>query len=139
MLNNTQDKISIIYVEDESSIAQLLVYGLGVFGIEVNPVYVSAAEMLAGMDEAAVKEATLFFLDMRLPGMSGLELAYELRRRGETRPFIFVSGFPAPADEELARLNARFLPKPFVFPDMLAMIQQLVSLQTEEKEEDLET
>lgn len=125
MLNNTQKIINIAYVEDEPNIAQLLVSGLGLFGIEVKPVYMSAEDLLAKMEEAPFKEADIFFFDIRLPRMTGVELARELRKRDETRPFVLVSAWPRPADEELEEINAQFLPKPFDFSDVVQMIQKL--------------
>jgi len=127
MLNKENEKIQVTYVEDEPSIAQLLVSGLGLFGIEVKPVFMSAEELLEHIDEPKFQEADLFFFDIRLPKMTGVELAAELRRRGEQRPFVLVSAWPRPPQETLEKLNASFLPKPFDFPDVIETIQQLVN------------
>jgi len=126
MTNSQQKPIIITYVEDEPSIAQLLVSGLGLFGITVRPVYMSAEALLERIDESAFAEADLFFFDIRLPKMTGVELAQELRRRGEKRPFVLVSAWPKPADKTLAEINALFLSKPFDFPDMIETIQKLI-------------
>ena len=72
------------------------------------------------------EQADLFFFDIRLPRMTGLELAKELRNRGEERPFVLVSAWPAPSEKELESINAQFLPKPFDFPDVIQTIQQLM-------------
>jgi DNA-binding response OmpR family regulator len=125
MINSDGRRIKIAYVEDEPSIAQLLVSGMGLFGIDVSPVFKSAEALLEDMDNPEFTGADLLFLDIRLPRMTGLELAYELRRRGEIRPFILVSAWPAPAKAELTKLGATFLPKPFDFSDMIKTIQQL--------------
>jgi len=101
MLNKENEKIQVTYVEDEPSIAQLLVSGLGLFGIEVKPVFMSAEELLKHIDEPKFQEADLFFFDIRLPKMTGVELAAELRRRGEQRPFVLVSAWPRPPQESL--------------------------------------
>jgi CheY-like chemotaxis protein len=124
---NNVIKVRITYVEDEPSIAQLLVSGLGLFGIEVRPVYMSAEEMLDNLDGDHFTEADMFFFDIRLPKMTGVELAGELRKRGETRPFVLVSAWPAPPKAQLNELNAVFLPKPFDFPDVIQTIQKLMS------------
>ena len=71
-------------------------------------------------------EASILIFDIRLPGMTGLDLALELRRRKESRPIILVSAWPAPLPEEVASLDAHFLPKPFDFPDVVRTIQGLV-------------
>ena len=126
MPNNQQTQIVLVYVEDEPNIAQLLVSGLGLFGISVHPVFMSAEALLENMDRSEFEVADLFFFDIRLPKMTGLELAQELRRRGEKRPFVLVSAWPAPAEAELEAIDAKFLPKPFDFPDVIQTIQQLM-------------
>ncbi len=126
MLNNTmQDNVKIAYVEDEPSIAQLLVSGLGLFGIEVKPVFMSAEDLLNKVEGPELAEVDLFFFDIRLPKMTGMELANKLREHGEERPFVLVSAWPAPAAEDLQKLGAEFLPKPFDFPDVIQTIQKL--------------
>jgi CheY-like chemotaxis protein len=127
MHNKAPSLIQLVYVEDEPNIAQLLVSGLGLFGITVHPVFMSAEALLANINLPEFTEADLFFFDIRLPRMTGLELARELRQRGETRPFVLVSAWPAPTEGELAEIKARFLSKPFDFPDVIQTIQQLLA------------
>jgi len=126
MQRRPANNIHIVYVEDEPNIAQLLVSGLGLFGITVHPVFMSAEALLDKIDLPEFQEADLLFFDIRLPRMTGLELARELRSRGEKRPFVLVSAWPAPSNQELEAINARFLPKPFDFPDVIQTIQELV-------------
>lgn len=126
MLNNTmQETVKIAYVEDEPSIAQLLVSGLGLFGIEVKPVFMSAEDLLNKADTPELAQVDLFFFDIRLPKMTGMELAKKLREHGEKRPFVLVSAWPAPSAESLEKIGAKFLPKPFDFPDVIQTIQKL--------------
>lgn len=120
------DEIKVVYVEDEPSIAQLLSSGLGLFGITVHPIFMSAEQLLAEADSDAFESADIFMFDIRLPKMTGVELAAELRARGETRPFVLVSAWPSPSKATLAEINASFLPKPFDFPDVVQTIQKLV-------------
>ncbi len=127
MHNKDHKQIHVTYVEDEPNIAQLLVSGLGLFGIAVHPVYMSAEDLLARIEEPVFTEADIFFFDIRLPRMTGVELAEELRRRGETRPFVLVSAWPRPSEETLNRVHAVFLPKPFDFPDVIETIQTLTA------------
>jgi len=126
MPNKQPVQINLVYVEDEPNIAQLLVSGLGLFGISVHPVFMSAEALLDNMELPEFEDADLFFFDIRLPKMTGLDLAKELRRRGEKRPFVLVSAWPAPSENELAAIDAKFLPKPFDFPDVIQTIQQLI-------------
>lgn len=126
MGKSQKPKIHVVYVEDEPSIAQLLVSGLGLFGIVVHPVFMSAEALLERTDRDEFQRADLFFFDIRLPRMTGLDLARELRARGEQRPFVLVSAWPSPPKHELEAIRARFLPKPFDFPDVIQTIQDLM-------------
>lgn len=117
--------ITIAYVEDEPSIAQLLVSGLGLFGITVRPIYMSGEALLNSMYQSDLAEADILFFDVRLPQMTGVELAAELRARGEKRPFVLVSAWPSPPREVLEQVNAVFLAKPFDFPKLVRTIQGL--------------
>ena len=120
------DLIRVTYVEDEPSIAQLLKSGLGLFGIQVNPIYMSAEQLLENIHNGEFGDAQLFMFDIRLPRMTGVDLATKLREMGEERPFVLVSAWP-PSNEKLREINAVFLPKPFDFPDVVRTIQQLAS------------
>lgn len=124
MIRNMID-IKIAYVEDEPTIAELLRSGLSLFGIEVHPIYMDAEALLENMEGDAFISAEIFFFDIRLPGMTGIELAQELRQRGEKRPFVLVSAWPKPEEAVLDEIGAEFLPKPFDFPDVISTIQRL--------------
>ena len=121
-----KEEIKVIYVEDEPSIARLLSSGLGLFGITVHPIFMSAEDLLAEVGGDAFNNADILMFDIRLPKMTGVELAGELRRRGEKRPFVLVSAWPPPTKDKLKEIDALFLPKPFDFPDVVQTIQQLV-------------
>jgi len=118
--------IHVVYVEDEPSIAQLLASGLGLFGITVKPIYMTAEQFLANLDTPETNQANMFVFDIRLPKMTGLNLAKEIRKRGEIRPILLVSAWPPPTQEELGAIQAKFLPKPFDFADIVRTIQALV-------------
>ena len=65
----------------------------------------------------------VLILDVRMPGMSGLELHRELRRRGYSQPVIFLTahGDLDMAVDELRRGAFHFLQKP-VDPDKLVQV-----------------
>lgn len=120
-----EDEIKVVYVEDEPSIARLLTSGLGLFGIKVHPIFISAEELLEEMEGDEFMRADILMFDIRLPKMTGVELAGELRKRGEQRPLVLVSAWPSPPKEKLEEIRAEFLPKPFDFPDVVQTIQKL--------------
>ena len=120
------DQTHVAYVEDEPSIAQLLASGLGLFGIDVFPIYMSAEQLLENRGNSDFQKADLLIFDIRLPRMTGLELAHSLREKGEERPMVLVSAWPRPPQEELDAIRARFLPKPFDFSDVVQTIRTLL-------------
>ena len=126
LMQTEQHPIRVLYVEDEPNIARLLASGLRLFGIEVKPAFLSAEQLLAKLDSHQFTDASILVFDIRLPGMTGLELAVRLRELGEKRSIILVSAWPTPSKKELAEVNATFLPKPFDFPDVVQTIQNLV-------------
>lgn len=65
-------------------------------------------------------------LDVRMPGMSGLELQQELNRRGAITPVIFISGHgDIPMAVEAIQHGAfDFLQKPFRDQDLIDRVQR---------------
>jgi FixJ family two-component response regulator len=74
--------------------------------------YASAQEFLEGFD---ARRSGCLVLDIRMPGMSGLELQEELNTRGAMLPIIFITGHgDVPmAVEAMQRGAMDFLQKPF--------------------------
>jgi FixJ family two-component response regulator len=70
--------------------------------------------------------ASCLVLDVRLPGMSGLELQRKLNERGITVPIIFITGHgDIPMTVEAMKSGAvEFLTKPFRDQDLVDAIQQ---------------
>ena len=70
-------------------------------------------------------------LDVRMPGMSGLELFEELGRRGCTLPVVFITGHgDVPmAVSALKKGAVDFIEKPFSEADMLRLIEQCLTLE----------
>src|SRR6516162_521637 len=71
-----------------------------------------------------VNETRCLILDVAMPGMSGLDLQQELKRRGQAIPIIFISG---QKDEDIRKQALRqgavkFLCKPFSDRDLLEAV-----------------
>jgi DNA-binding response OmpR family regulator len=121
--------IRALYVEDEPAIAELLKSGLELFGIQLDPIYGSAEDALKEIlrNQPPLNICDVLVFDIRLPGMSGLELARALRDAGEKRPILIVSAYRPPSPQELHDLDAAFMPKPFDFAGIVSKLQALVS------------
>jgi DNA-binding response OmpR family regulator len=119
-------KVIVLYVEDEPSLAELLRAGLALFGMVVSPIYCSSEELLGKITSPEFAAADILFLDIRLPGLTGLELAKKLRTHGDKRPIVIVSAYNRPDSAVLDEISAAFQPKPFDFDEIVHTIQTLV-------------
>jgi RNA polymerase sigma factor (sigma-70 family) len=88
--------------------------------------YPTAERFLACQRSAG---ASCLVLDVRMPGLTGLELQQELNRRGQPLPIIFITGHgDVPMAVEAVRNGAfHFLEKPFDDAQLLEVIDQAAS------------
>jgi FixJ family two-component response regulator len=95
-------------------------------------VHASAQEFLA---EWHPDQPGCLVLDVRMPGMSGIELQAELNRRGAILPVIFISGHgDIPMAVEAIQHGAfDFLPKPFSDQDLLDRVQRALALDADNR------
>ena len=96
--------------------------------------FASAQEFLAGYNPMM---AGCVILDIRMPGMSGMELQEALNERGAVIPVIFVTGHgDVPMAVEAMRHGAfDFLQKPFRDQDLIDRVQQALARGRETREE----
>jgi len=92
-----------------------------------------AAETFTDADEflksGRADDASCVVADMRMPGMSGLELHDHLLRAGKNIPTILITGFPKQADRARALESGVccYLSKPFSEKDLLSYIRLALS------------
>ena len=89
--------------------------------------YASAREFL---DVWREERAGCLVLDLRMPGLSGLELQERLAARGSRLPIVFLTGHGDVPDAVAAMRSGAvdFLRKPFRDQDLLDRIQQALEL-----------
>ena len=101
----------ILIVEDEPGTSWALAEGLADDGFTIDT-FRTAEEALAWLQG---RRSDLVITDLRLPGMSGLDLAKKLRRGRHAQPVIVVTAYGTP--ETLRDLHgagvADCFPKPF--------------------------
>jgi FixJ family two-component response regulator len=78
----------------------------------------------AFLNSGQVDGIACLLTDMRMPGMSGLDLHDHLAASGRDIPTILVTAFPNPVDRARAmRAGVRcYLPKPFDADDLIACL-----------------
>jgi FixJ family two-component response regulator len=102
---------TVLVVEDDESMREAIERLLDAGGYRC-AAYGSADSLLAhGIDV----DSACVISDLRLPGMSGLELLAALRERQISLPFILITAHDAPGLREKAMScgAAAYLPKPF--------------------------
>jgi FixJ family two-component response regulator len=92
----------------------------------------SAQEFL---DTWHAEQPGCLILDVRMPGMSGLELQTELNRRGAIIPVIFISGHgDIPMAVEAIQHGAfDFLSKPFSDQDLIDRVRRAIAVDAENR------
>jgi FixJ family two-component response regulator len=113
---------AIVYiVDDDVSMREALSSLIRSVGLQVQE-YSTASEFLAH-DRPDVPACLV--LDVRLPGLSGLDLQNELARAGMQIPIIFITGHgDIPMSVRAMKAGAaEFLPKPFREQEMLDAIR----------------
>jgi len=94
-----------------------------------------AHDGIAGKDLAETVDYDILLLDLRLPGVNGLEILRSVRERGGKKAVIVISGSPLESNllmpggngspEEVLRLADRVIHKPFDVSELLAAIRTL--------------
>lgn len=99
--------------------------------------FASAAEFL---EEWGQDQLGCLLLDVRMPGMSGLELQQELNRRNHTLPIVFISahGDIPMAVEAVRRGAVDFIQKPFDDQALLDKVVQALASSERRYEEESE-
>ncbi|MDO9597625.1 MAG: response regulator transcription factor [Azoarcus sp.] len=112
----------IYIVDDDEALRDSLVWMLESSGYTV-AAFDSAEAFLAAWRESM---SGCLVLDVRMPGMSGLELFEELGRRRFSLPVIFITGHgDVPmAVSALKKGAADFIEKPFGDQEMLRLVEQ---------------
>ncbi len=113
----------IMIVDDEAVVHELLTHYLKREGYEVLSVY-SGSHVL---DKAASSEPDLILLDILLPGLDGLELCQELRKKSNV-PIIFITSRDAPHEVALGLGvgGDDYIKKPFNHVEVVARTRALL-------------
>ncbi len=114
---------NILLVDDEPTIIDSLTYSLRREGFEVT----TATDGAQALDLFGSVHPDLVILDIRLPGIDGLEVCRRLRARS-TVPIIMLTALGNELDRVVGlEVGADdYLPKPFSFRELLARIRSVL-------------
>src|SRR5215831_11946928 len=122
----TEDHSCVCVVDDDRSIRESLRDLLCSTGLNVLT-FASAHEFLT---HRRPDGPTCLVLDMRLPGLSGLDLQQELAKDQAPLPIIFITGYDdIPMTVRAMKAETlEFLTKPFRDEDLLKAVEQALHL-----------
>jgi FixJ family two-component response regulator len=122
---NTEPSPVVFVIDDDASMRSAISRLLEAAGLNVQA-FTSAQEFLSSkLDDAP----GCLVLDVRLPGLSGLDLQKEMLAQGIYYPIIFVTGHgDIPMSVQAMKAGAvEFLTKPFRDQDLLDAITQAIA------------
>src|ERR1700680_1311133 len=119
-------KATILVVEDEEKLRRVVELQLKTAGFDVEQ---------AGSAEDAMRladRADVILTDLRLPGVSGLELLAQLRRQDSHTPVIVMTAFGSieTAVDAMKSGAVDFLPKPFSLDHLMTVINKALEIRT---------
>ena len=123
----------VFVIDDDASMRDAVSRLLNAVGLTVQT-FASAREFLAGKLPDVPGCAVL---DVRLPGLSGLDLQREMVERGIHIPVIFITGHgDIPMSVQAMKAGAvEFLTKPFRDQDLLDAVRAGIQLDRQERKE----
>jgi FixJ family two-component response regulator len=123
---STGRKPTIAIVDDERSVCDALAETLALAGVRPT-CFIDPARFLSEYDP---DRFDCLVLDVRMPGLSGLEVQQELNRRAGDLPVIFISGHgDIPMAMAAARAGAlHFLEKPFRDQVLLEAVGEAIAV-----------
>lgn len=113
--------MSVLVVEDDAALGKALERGLTELGHDC----IWARSGDKGLDHALSQKFDVILLDLMLPGIEGIDLLRQVRRRGIRTPVLVLSALGA-LDDRVAGLDAGaddYLVKPFEFPELTARLR----------------
>jgi len=114
----------ILMVDDDRVVLHLLAEGMRSLGYVVDTAHSADAALALARQE----RFDLAVLDIRMPGLSGVELAHALKQSGDT-PFVFLSAY---GDEKVVQEATEagalgFLTKPVDTPQLMPFIEAAIA------------
>jgi len=116
---------TVLVVDDDASMREVLQSLLESVGLRVET-FRTAQDFL---DRRPLEGLACLVLDVRLPGLSGLDLQKELTRSGSPIPIVFITGHGdvAMSVQAMKAGAVEFLTKPFRDQQLLDAIQQALA------------
>ncbi len=115
--------MKVLVIEDDRTVGQYVTRGLS----EARYTVELETEGRAGLEKAATGQWDLIVLDLRLPGMSGLDVLRTLRDRGVATPVLVLTAQDSVEFKvDALRMGADdYVTKPFAMAELLARVEAI--------------
>jgi DNA-binding response OmpR family regulator len=114
--------MKVLLVDDEKKFAMMLSRRLALRGIDVD--YVHSGE--AALDKSKQAEYDVAILDVKMPGIGGIELKRKLKALAPGMKFIFLTGHGSEIDFETGSTEGSFyLAKPLQIEKLIEILNDL--------------
>ena len=125
---------TVYVVDDDEAVRTALVRSIGLRGYDVQ-VFENAEQFL---ESAEVTYPSCLLLDVRMPGISGMELQEQITTSDWRIPIIFITGHgDIPMSVRAVKKGAvDFLVKPYLVDTLLTRIEQAIELSNQWHAED---
>ena len=133
MASQSEQKPTVFIVDDDAAIRFAMQALMDSVNLE-HEIFESGDEFLGKITE---QRPGCLVLDIRMPGLGGLELQEELIKRGNTLPIIFITGHgDVPmAVEAMQKGAVDFIQKPFRDQELLDRVREALATDEERREE----
>jgi FixJ family two-component response regulator len=125
-LDTRHSRATVFLVDDDASVRRALARLIKSAGHNVQT-FASAREFLDTSADA--EEAACLILDVRMPGLTGIDLQRELQTMNRNLPIVFITGHgDIPMSVKAMKAGAvDFLPKPVKDTDLLRAIERAIA------------
>ncbi|HEV7375407.1 MAG TPA: response regulator [Pyrinomonadaceae bacterium] len=125
LLNKVMEKIRVLIIEDDRTVADALRIIMEDDGYEA----VVAMNAHQGIEQARLRRFDLTITDVQLPDTSGLDVLTILRKKAPDSPVIIITAHNTTEiiTEAMARGAYQVLPKPFLRSEILDLARKAVT------------
>ncbi|BBO93252.1 response regulator [Desulfosarcina ovata] len=115
--------MNVLLVDDEQKFALMLAKRLGLRGIHTD-VFFSGEEALRRVEDG--QSYAVGLLDVKMPGIGGIELGRQLKTLDPEMKIVFLTGHGSDVDYQVGASEADgYLPKPLKIEDLIEILNQL--------------
>jgi nitrogen-specific signal transduction histidine kinase/CheY-like chemotaxis protein len=125
-----QTKANILVIEDEEEVREIITDILVSHGHEVS----TASDGNQGIEIFNKKDFDLVFTDLGMPGVSGWQVAKEIKKIGDKTPVALITGWSVKLNQSEMKKNGvdAVINKPFNMKQLLRLVNDCIEFKTPE-------